>query len=255
MGFTATAEAYDRYMGRYSRLLAPEFVEFAGVAPGETALDVGCGPGALTAALAATLGPERVAAADPAEQFARSCGERTPGVDARRARAEELPWPDGSFDAALAQLVVNFFADHQAGIAEMRRVTRPGGVVAACTWDYEDGMRMLRLFWDAARSLDPDAPDEHATMRLCSEDDLREAWQAAGLHDVETGDLVVEAAYEDFDDFWDPFLDGVGPAGAYVVTLDAERQASVREACRARLAEPEGPFTLRARACAVRGVA
>ena len=255
MRFTATADAYDRYMGRYSRPLARELIAFARVEPGSRVLDVGCGPGSLTAALAETLGAANVSAADPAEQFVDACAERVPGADVRRAAAEQLPWPDDEFDATLSQLAVNFYADPEAGIRELRRVTRPGGVVAACTWDYANGMEMLRLFWQAAVALDPDAPAQSEAMRMRSEAELREAWEDAGLADVGTGELVVETRYADFDDFWEPFLGGVGPGGAYVASLDEERRAALREECRRRLGAPAGAFTLAARACAVRGLA
>src|SRR5205809_956656 len=160
MTFAVSGDAYDLYMGRYSRLLAPGFADFAHVKLGSRVLDVGCGPGALTAEVAGRVGAESVLAADPSETLVAACAERVPGADVRLARAESLPWPDDSVDAALAQLVVNFLDDPAAGVMEMRRLVRPGCVVAACTWDYSDGMRMLRTFWDAALALDPEAPDE-----------------------------------------------------------------------------------------------
>jgi len=254
MGFTAAADAYDRFMGRYSRPLAHELIAFARLEPGARVLDVGCGPGALTSALAEALGAGNVAAADPAEQFVGACSERVPGADVRRAAAEQLPWPDRTFDATLSQLAVNFFADAPAGIAELRRVTRPGGVVAACTWDYVEKMEMLAVFWGAARSLEPDAPDEAETMQLLTGDGLRAAWEAAGFEEIETARLSVESRYEDFDDFWEPFLHGVGPAGAYVSKVDDERRDAIREECRRRLGDPTGPFALSAHATGVRGI-
>jgi ubiquinone/menaquinone biosynthesis C-methylase UbiE len=254
MRFSATPEAYDRFMGRYSRPLARELIAFARLESSARALDVGCGPGSLTAALAELLGAGRVAAADPAEQFVGVCAERVPGADVRQAAAEELPWEDASFDAALSQLALNFYADPDRGIRELRRVTRPGGVVAACTWDYANGMEMLRLYWQAAVALDPEAPSQSEAMRMRSEAELREAWESAGLEDVTTGELAVETRYADFDDFWEPFLGGVGPAGVYTASLDDERRIALREECRRRLGSPDGPFTLAARACAVRGL-
>jgi len=166
---------------------------------------------------------------------------------------ESLPWPADSFDAALAQLVVNFMSDADAGIAEMRRVVRPGGMVAACTWDYSGGMTMLRTFWDAALSLDSEAPDEARTMRYNDPDALRELWLRAGLEVVENDALVIEASYRDFDDYWGPFTGGVGPAGAYTSSLDPDRREALREECRRRLGDPEGAFTLTAKAWAVKG--
>jgi SAM-dependent methyltransferase len=254
MSFAVSGDAYDRYMGRYSRLLAPRLADFANVEPGLRALDVGCGPGALTAELALRLGAGSVIAADPSESLVAACAERVPGADVRVARAESLPWPDDSVDAALAQLVVNFLENPAAGLAEMRRLVRPGGIVAACTWDYSHGMRMLRTFWDAAVALDPEAPDEGRTMRYQDGHDLAALWRETGLEDVETAPLDVEAGYGDFEDFWEPFLSGAAPGGAYCGSLPPERQAALREECRRRLGDPRGPFTLSARAWAVRGV-
>jgi SAM-dependent methyltransferase len=254
VAFTATGDAYDRFMGRYSRELATRLVEFVGIEPGMRVLDVGSGPGALTERLAERLGPGNVSAVDPSEPFVAACTERVPGADVRRADAEELPWPDAVFDAALAQLVVNFMREPVAGAAEMRRVVRPGGLVGACTWEYGDGMRMLRLFWGAARALDPDAPDEGATMRFRTPEELEELWRRVELEDVRTAPLDVETTYADFGDFWGPFTLGVGPAGSYCASLDPKRQTALREELFARLGSPTGAFTLSARAWAVRGV-
>ena len=253
MTFAVSGEAYDRYMGRYSRLLAPRLADFAGVESGWRALDVGCGPGALTQELARRLGAASVFAADPSAPLAAACAERVPGADVRVASAESLPWPDDSVDAALAQLVVNFLPDPGAGVAEMRRVVRSGGAVAACTWDYSDGMRMLRTFWNAALALDPGAPDEGRTMPYQRPGELAALWQETGLDEVGTAALEVEAEYADFQDFWEPFLSGAAPGGAYCASLEPEHQAALREECRRRLGDPQGPFRLRARAWAVRG--
>ena len=181
MSFAVAGDKYDRFMGRYSRELAPRFMEFAGVRAGTTAVDVGCGPGALTERLVAELGPESVSAADPSEPFVAAATERAPGADVRQAAAEELPWEDDRFDAALSQLVVNFMRDADAGVSEMRRVVKPGGTVAACTWDYGRDMEMLRSFWDAARRLDSGAPDEGSTMRYRSVEELDELWRRVGV--------------------------------------------------------------------------
>jgi ubiquinone/menaquinone biosynthesis C-methylase UbiE len=217
------------------------------------ALDVGSGPGALTAELVQRLGGDHVGAADPSESFVAACAERFPEVEVKRAAAEGLPWRDHAFDAALAQLVVNFMSDPVAGVREMHRVTRPGGVVAACTWDYREGMRMLRAFWETAAALDPKAPDEGRTMTVRTADDLRRVWDEAALEHVETSAFEVEVEYESFDDYWEPFTAGAGPAGAYCVSLDPDRRAALREGCRRRLGDPRGAFRLRARAWAVRG--
>jgi ubiquinone/menaquinone biosynthesis C-methylase UbiE len=255
MSFNVSADAYDRYMGRYSRSLAPLFAGFAGVEPGHRVLDVGCGPGALTSELALRVGADRVAGADPTPGFALACAERVPGADVRTAPAEELPWPTNSFDTALSQLVVSFLPDADAGVREMRRVTRLGGTVAACAWDLAGEMQMLRTFWDAALELDPAAPDEARVMDYIDPDSLRELWRRAGLRDVETTQLVVDVEYSDFDDYWQPFLSGTGPGGAYCVSLDARHRAALRDECFRRLGAPTHRFTLTARAWAVRGLA
>ena len=167
--FRASADAYERHVGRYGSQLASALIDFAGIEPGMRALDVGCGPGALTAALVERLGTANVSGVDPSEPFAEACGARLPGVEVAVAAAESLPFGDGAFDASLSQLVVNFMGDAEAGVREMARVTRPGGVVASCVWDYAGEMTLLRAFWDAAREVDPDrgaAADEGIVMRL-----------------------------------------------------------------------------------------
>jgi SAM-dependent methyltransferase len=253
MSFAVAGDKYDRFMGRYSRKLAPELIAFAGVEPGMTAVDVGCGPGALTECLVERLGAENVAAADPSEPFVAAATERAPGADVRHAAAEKLPWDDDHFDAALSQLVVNFMRDAHAGASEMRRVVRPGGVVAACTWSYATDMEMLRRFWDAARRLKPGAPDEGSTMRYRTVEELDELWRRVGLSDVETDHLRVETTYTDFDDLWEPFTFGVGPAGAFVASLEPNERDALRRDLFSGLNEPDGPFTLSATACTVRG--
>jgi ubiquinone/menaquinone biosynthesis C-methylase UbiE len=251
--FVTSRSAYDGYMGRYAVRLAPLLIAFAGVQRGERVLDVGSGPGSLAEVLGDLVGPEHVAAVDPSEPFAAATAERVPAADVRVGAAESLPWPVDTFDAALAQLVVNFMSDADAGVAEMRRVVRPGGTVASCTWDYSGGMTMLRTFWDAALTLDAEAPDEARTMRYHDPEDLRELWLRAGLEEVETDALVVDASYRDFDDYWEPFTSGVGPGGAYCLSLDPDRRAALREECRHRLGDPESAFTLSATAWAVKG--
>lgn len=254
MGFDTTRDAYDRYMGRWSDRLAPVFLSFAGGDRSDRALDVGCGPGATTAALAAGLGADRVAAVDPSTSYVTACCERVPGADVRVAVAADLPWPDGAFDLVVSALVLSFLPDPEAGVAEMVRVTRTGGTTAACTWDQHGGMTMLRTFWDAAVALDPAAPDEARTMRCTTEAELAELWTGAGLDDVTTRELEVSTTYADVDDFWVPFTLGVGPAGAYVAALDAAHRDRLRDECSLRLGLPSGPFALDARAVAVRGV-
>jgi ubiquinone/menaquinone biosynthesis C-methylase UbiE len=253
MTFDAPGDAYDRFMGRYSRGLAPLVIEFAGIDPGMTVLDVGCGPGALSEPLAELVGAEAVSAADPSESFVAACTDRVPGADVRRAQAEELPWEDNRFDAALAQLVVNFMRDARAGVSEMRRVVRPGGVVCACTWDYGEGMQMLRAFWAAARTLDKDAPDEGRTMRYLSTDELEKLWGEVGMDQIDTDRMTVETGYSGFEDLWEPFTFGIGPAGSYCAALEPARRDALRDRLFEELGSPAGPFTLRATACAVRG--
>jgi SAM-dependent methyltransferase len=249
--FAAPAEHYDRFMGRYLPTLAVALADTAGVEPGMRVLDVGCGPGGLTVELARRVGAEKVAAIDPAAQFVAACRERNPGADVREGVAEALPWEDGSFDAALSSLVLAFMRDPDAGVAEMARVTRAGGTVAACMWDVAGGgMTMLSTFWRAVKEVDPEAQGE-ARRAGTAEGDIEDRFRRAGLHDVTAGALTARAEYAGFDDFWEPFTFAVGPAGQHLSTLDDERRAHVREACRAAL--PDGPFTLDAKAWFARG--
>ena len=238
-------------MGRYSVPLAPQLADLAGISSGQHALDVGCGPGALTAELVRRLGSAAVSAVDPSEQFVAAIQERHPEVTVRRAWAEHLPFPDQAFDAAMAQLVVHFMADPVAGLREMARVTRKHGVVAACVWDHAaGGQGPLNLYWDAARELDPDVEDE-SELAGAREGHLTELFQAAGLHEIEDITLSVSVEHPTFEDWWEPFTLGVGPAGAYVAGLDPERREQLRERCQERLPAP--PFVLSARAWATRG--
>ena len=255
--FRASADAYDRLVGRYGTQLAAKLIGFAGVEPGMRALDVGCGPGALTASLADRLGTASVSAADPSEPFVEACRARLPGVEVVLAAAEALPFAEGTFDAALSQLVVNFMQDAEAGVREMARVTRQGGVVAACVWDYAGEMTLLRAFWDAAREVDPEraaAADEGVVMRWCAEGELAELWRSAGLDDVRSAPLVVSATYTDFQDLWSPLPTGVGPSGAFCKSLDEDHRAALHDAYRRHLGVDDGPFELTARAWAVVGI-
>jgi SAM-dependent methyltransferase len=249
--FAVPAEAYERFVGRYSYTLADALVGAAGLGGDETVLDVGAGSGAGTRRLVERVGAARVAAVDPSEPFVQTMQERFPQADVRQGRAEELPFSDDAFDASLAQLVVNFMSEPEAGVGEMLRVTRPGGVVAACVWDYGDRMTLLGRFWDAAAALDPEAAaavDERSGMRFGRRGELAELWRAVGLAAVEDGELVVFADYDDFEDLWSPFTAGVGPAGSYAAGLDPERQAALKAEYRRRLDVPDGPFRLSARA-------
>jgi len=252
VSFDVAAEAYDRFMGRYSRLLSPQMADLATVRVGQQALDVGCGPGALTVELVTRLGASAVAAVDPSEPFVIAARARNPGVAVLQASADDLPFPDQAFDAVLAQLVVHFMPDPVAGLVEMKRVTRPDGVVAACVWDHAGGQGPLGAFWQAARELDPDVEDE-SQLPGAREGHLGELFRAAGLRDVEETSLTAGVGHPTFDEWWEPFTRGVGPAGAYVAGLGVERRANLRDACRARL--PNSPFVLESRAWAVRGLA
>lgn len=253
--FQATREAYDNHIGRYGTELGRALIGFAGIATEQRVLDVGCGTGLLTAEIAARVGSANVVAVDPSEQFVTATRARVAGTGVCAGRAERLPFPDASFDAVLSQLVVNFMSDAVGGVAEMRRVTKPGGVVAGCVWDYSEGMTLLRAFWDAARHVDRDSShvDEAVTMRHCDRGDLAVLWRAAGLREVESGEVTVSAHYADFEDAWRPLLAGVAPSGAYVVALDETSRAALRQEFFRRLGSPTGPFVLTARAWAVRG--
>jgi SAM-dependent methyltransferase len=249
--FTAGTEAYARHVGRYGGALSAAHADAAGLAAGDRALDVGCGPGGLLAELARRLGAAQVAGVDPTEPFVGTARDAVPGADLRRGSAERLPFDARAFDVVLSQLVVNFMDDAEAGVAEMRRVARRA--VTSCVWDYAGEMTMLRVFWDAALELDPDAPDEGRTMRFCTPGELAALWEGVGLREVRTDALVVEAGYADFEDYWSPFLSGLGPSGTYCASLGDDARAALRDACLERLGSPAGPFTLSARAWFVRG--
>jgi SAM-dependent methyltransferase len=252
VSFAVGADAYDRFMGRYSAPLAAQFADYAAITAGQRVLDVGCGPGALTAELVKRLGPAPVWAVDPSEPFVAAARERHPGVSVQRASAEQLPFEDRTFDAALAQLVVHFMADPVLGLREMGRVTRKQGGVAACVWDHAGGHGPLSPFWDAVHELDPDVEDE-SQLAGSREGHLAELFQAAELHEIEEGALSVHFEHPSFEDWWEPFTLGVGPAGSYAAGLDAKRQARLRELCREML--PTAPFVLTARAWVARGIA
>lgn len=244
--FQTSGQAYDVFMGRYSRPLAVVFADTVNVSEGMKVLDVGCGSGALTSVLANRLGADAVFACDPSLPFATECAARCPGVEVRPGRAEELPFDNHSFDAALTQLVLHFVSDPARAAGELRRVLRPGGRAAACVWDFEEGMQMLRHFWDAALTVDPDAPDEARTLRFGGAGEIADLLGAAGFRDVVETTLTVTSTYTDYDELWDGFLAGIGPAGAYCLSLSAQSQALVREDLFARVGSPTGAFTLRA---------
>jgi SAM-dependent methyltransferase len=247
--FDVSDSAYDNFMGRYSVRLAPAFAEFAGVQAGQHVLDVGAGTGALTAELSRR--GARTAALDPSPSFVASLERRFPDVDIQAGPAEDLPWPDESFDAALAQLVLTFMSDAPAGIEEMRRVVRPGGVVAACMWDLE-GMEMLAAVNRTQRAFpgDGETPERRTTYR--SRESIEGLFVRDGLTDVRTELLDVHAEYSGFDEFWSALADGAGPAGAWMKSLDEEQRGEAREEMYRQLDSPAGGFGLTGRAWATR---
>ena len=249
MSFEVAADAYARFMGRYAEPLGPLFLGFAGTDGVRTALDVGCGPGTLTGLLVDLLGAEQVAAIDPSAPFVEAVRHRLPGCDVRTGVAERLPWPDGSFDLAVAQLVVHFLTDQVAGLRELGRVVRPGGRVAACVWDLSPGAGPLSLFWDAVAEVDPTVVGESSRPGTLP-GQLESFSRAAGLAEV-TGDrLTVRVRFASLEDWWQPFTLGVGPAGGYVASLSDPARDRLRAACADRLPAP--PFELAASAWAVR---
>ncbi len=249
MSFDVSPDAYARFMGRYSAPLAQQFAALADPQPGDRALDVGSGPGVLTAELVSRLGAGAVSAVDPSERFIASVRRRFPGIDARLAAAEHLPYPDGAFDVTLAELVVHFMADPVAGLGEMSRVTRPGGVLAACVWDFGGGHGPPSICWQAAHDLDPAVTGESG-LPGASAGDLAQLFGLAGLTNTETTTLTVQALYGTFEDWWEPFTLGVGPAGEYVASLTPQHRAELHDRCRELL--PTAPFEISATVWAVR---
>jgi SAM-dependent methyltransferase len=233
-------------MGRYAEPLAKAFVAFSGVGAGDKVLDVGCGPGALTAHLL-SVGAD-VAAIDPSPPFIDAIRQRFPKIDVRQGTAEEMPYETAAFDAALAQLVVHFMKDPVGSIRQMARVTRPDGVVAACVWDGPTGA--LAPFWDAVHVIDPEAEDE-GLLSGAHRGHLTELFEAAGLRDVHEDGIAVEVVYPTFDEWWEPYTFGVGPAGDYVKQLDDDGRARLASVARERLGS--GTFTVTATAWAARG--
>jgi len=245
VSFDVTADAYSRFMGRYSEPLAARFAELLGIRDGDRALDVGCGPGALTWQLVQRLGLPAVSAVDPSESFVAALRARFPGIDVHHAVAEKLPFDDRRFDRTDAQLVVHFMTDPVAGLTEMARVTRRGGLVAACVWDHAGGTGPLSLFWDAVKALDPAVHDE-AEMAGAREGHLAELFDLAGLRDVESSLVTIRSGFAGFDEWWEPFTLSVGPAGKYVARLDAEQRSALAAECAQRL--PKGSFEINASA-------
>lgn len=252
MSFDVAAEAYDRFMGRFSQPLAVAFADWSGVASGSRVLDVGCGPGALLAALSARTAPDQLAGIDPSESFLAAARERFPWADLRHGSAEDLPFDDDAFDAALAQLVVHFMTDAAAGVAEMARVTRPGGTIATCVWDFAGGRAPQSVFWAALGSIVPGIEDE-SRRTGAQRGDLAGLLRTAGCADVVEGEISVEIGFPGFEEWWTPYTLGVSPAGAALARLDDDDRAAVKERALALL--PPSPFTITATAWAARGTA
>jgi SAM-dependent methyltransferase len=252
MGFDVAADAYGQFMGRYSEPLARQYVSLVSDRLGPTVLDVGSGPGALTAVLAERLGESNVTAIDPSVSFVTALRARLPGVDARQGSAERLPFADHAFASTMSQLVVQFMTDPVAGIAEMARVTRPGGLVSACVWDQVGGVGPLATFWRSMRELDPTARDESDRPGVRA-GHLVELFEQAGVRRVEPATLTVQVRFADFESWWHPYTLGVGPAGDYVAGLEPSEVEILRQRCSAHL--PPAPFTISATAWTAIGVA
>lgn len=254
----SSGDAYEAYVGRWSRLVAGPFLDRLDVPPGVRWLDVGCGTGALTAAVLAACAPEAVLGVDASPPFVRHAAAHVtdPRAALVVASAQALPLATASVDVAVAGLVLNFLPDPPGAVAGLRRAVRPGGVVAAYVWDYAGGMQLLRAFWDSAAALDPGARQAHEGMRFaaCRPGPLQELLTGAGMDEVAVDAVDVRSTYACFDDCWAPFLAGTGPAPAYVASLDAPARAALREELRGRLpVAPDGSLALTARAWAARG--
>jgi SAM-dependent methyltransferase len=255
----AESEAYERFMGRWSRRLAPLMVKFASVGPQDAILDVGSGTGALAFAVAEAMPSARLTGVDPSSAYVRYAQAGAPSERVRFlvGDAQALQLPDAAFDKALSLLVMNFIPDPARALREMIRVTRPGGVVAAAVWDYGGGMEMLRVFWDEAVALDSAiAARDERNMPLSRPGELAALWRGHGLQYVEEQPIAIELPFASFDDYWSPFLGGQGPAGAYTSSLSETARVGLESRLRRRLlgGRLDGAFTLRARAWAVKGV-
>lgn len=248
---------YERYIGRWSRQTAPLFLSWLNLPPGLRWLDLGCGTGALSAAILDGCAPQEVTGVEPSEGFMKLAAQNL-GTRARflSGDALHLPLDSHSCDAIVSGLVLNFIPDVPAALREMQRVVAPGGTVAAYVWDYAGDMEIIKAFWDVAVALDPAASPLHEGSRfpLCAPEALKQEFEVAGLQQVKTAPLDQQAAFEDFDDYWSPFLGGQGPAPSYVTSLSEEQRTALREGLRASLqGATSGNLRLNARAWAVRG--
>lgn len=247
-------DAYERYVGRWSTRVAAVFLDWLELPPALRWLDVGCGTGSLTAQILDRCAPASVVGVEPSEGFLADAARRLGGqAQLHRASAEAIPLPDGSVDVTVSGLVLNFVADARAAVAEAKRVTRAGGTIAAYVWDYAGHMELTRYFWDAAVALDPDAPDEGARFPISDPGRLEELFAGAGLTGQHARSIDVPTTFTDFDDYWQPFLGGQGPAPAYAMSLDARTRNRLRDSIRERLPiRGDGSIPLVARAWAVR---
>ena len=252
----AAGGGYEPYIGRWSRLVAQQFVPWLRAETNATWLDVGCGTGALTTVILDEADPAAVLGIDPSPGFLEYARARVDDARAvfRPGDAATIPADDDEFDVAVSGLVLNFVPDPAAALQEIRRVTRPGGRIGVYLWDYGDGMQLLRLFWDAALERDPSAPGEAQRFPLCRPEALHALFQDGGLADVTVEAIDVPTVFRDFDDYWTPFLGGQGPGPTYVASLNDADRADLRERLRERLTtEPDGSIALTARAWAARG--
>ncbi|MBA3501070.1 MAG: methyltransferase domain-containing protein [Myxococcota bacterium] len=251
---------YEKFMGRWSALMSKPHIELAGVVDGDRVLDVGAGTGALALAIEQLMPKSEVVGIDPSKGFIDYAKSKatSPRLKFEVGDAEKLPYKDKEFDRTMAQLVMNFIPDHEKASGEMRRVTKTGGTVTACVWDYDAGMVSLRTFWDEVLAVDPKMePKDERHMKLSRKGQLGELWKKAGLTDVSEAPITIEQKFANFDDYWGAFLKGAGPGGAYVVSLSPEAREALATRLRTRLLKngQDGPFTLPARAWCVRGKA
>ena len=253
--FVTAPDMYDKFMGRFSSPLAVEFVKSLPLQKGQTALDIGCGPGALTAALVERLGAEAVSVMEPSPPFLAECLARNPGVNGKPGQAESIPFDDHSFDVVLSQLVLFFLSDPEDAGEEMIRVAKPGGLVAANIWD-RSRMDMLAMFWQAASVAigeGPVQPPEAELSRFNSAGNLASYFESLGLTDVVETTIEVQSEFEDFEELWSIYLHGIGPVGAWCVDQTDEIRAAIRAELFRHLGSPKGSFPLAAVAISAHG--